>query len=534
LACSRGQVDQPVMIRVLKRFISDYAEKSGGLTVTPVEKTKQERIAIVGSGPAGLTAAHDLALKGYPVTVFESLPVAGGTLAVGIPDYHLPKEALRRDIDAILALGIELKLNTPVKKLDDLFDQGYKAIFVAVGTQVSGRLNIAGEDGPGVFHALEFLKAVNLGEKVAVGERVVVVGGGNVAIDAARAALRLKAKKVELVCLESRPEMPAFESGIRAAAEEGIGLNCSWGVKRLMGEGKLTGIETMRCTSVFDDQKRFRPTFDESITTLFPADTVILAIGQVAKVPEDFQLHSGRGGTIPVDPVTLSTERPGVFAGGDVTTGPLDVVHAVGAGHRAALSIDRYVRGEDLKAEGVAPLPVVKFTQEELDGRVEQGEITLRPQPEEPTLPMAERKTTFEEVDLGLSEEDAVAEAKRCLSCGLCSECKLCVSACLRGAVLHEERDREEKLQVGAVLLAPGFSLYDARLSQEFGFGRYPNVVTSLQFERLLSASGPTQGHVHRPSDSAPPKKVAFLQCVGSRDQKHPYCSSVCCMYATK
>ncbi|HLB11485.1 MAG TPA: FAD-dependent oxidoreductase, partial [Dehalococcoidia bacterium] len=265
-----------------------------------------------------------------------------------------------------------------------------------------------------------------------------------------------------------------------------------------------------------------------------PVDLVLSAIGQGPEretLPQDLALS--RGGTLQADPQTLATNLPGVFAGGDAVTGTSFVVDAVGAGHKAALSIHRYLRGEEL-AQPEAEAGIVRMQATDLKDQARRGELVTGKRPVMPSLPAARRVTHFQEVELGYSEELAVAEAQRCLACGVCSECYECVRVCGPKAVNHDDRGQERDLEVGAVILATGYETYNPRLSQEFGFGRYPNVITALQMERLLSASGPTAGHVARPSDHRDPKKIAWLQCVGSRDQNHSYCSAVCCMYATK
>ncbi|TEU18871.1 MAG: FAD-binding protein, partial [Anaerolineales bacterium] len=263
---------------------------------------------------------------------------------------------------------------------------------------------------------------------------------------------------------------------------------------------------------------------------------MIFSIGQAAGlsfIPEDSQVGTTSWGTIVADPQTLACDRPGVFAGGDAVAGTACVLEAVADGHRAAASIHRYLSAEELpplKPE----LPVVKMAPEEAEARMQELAFSRQARLGMPALPAAERRLSFGEVELGYTEEMAQAEAARCLQCGICSECLACVYICQAGAINHEDVEQTREIDVGAVILVPGFEAYDARLSEEFGFGRYPNVVTSIQFERLLSASGPTEGHVKRPSDGERPRKIAFLQCIGSRDQTHDYCSSVCCMYATK
>jgi len=540
--CNRQELDEPIAINPLKRFAADYVR---GLTVDerkiveekPVIDTAKPKVAIVGAGPAGLTCAQDLALLGYPVTVFEALDKPGGMMYVGIPSYRLPKEIMMEDIQRILDLGIELKTNARIgtdgMKLSNLKEKGYQAIFLAIGSHLSRSLPIEGVDLPGVLLGVDFLRDVNRGKEVTVGRKVLVIGGGNVAIDVALTALRQGAEQVELACLESRKEMPAHEWEIEDALEEGVKLNCSWGPKKIMGKDrKARGVELRRCTAVFDSEGRFSPAYDDTITTSISCDTVIIAIGQatdLSLIKDDTAVETGRGGTIKADEITLATTAPGIFAGGDVVTGPKSVVEAIYQGHEAAISIDRYVKGEDLKQEREKakqePAPVPEDRSFEKMPRVKTKKLNSE-----------ERRQNYREFNLPLNTEEAVAEAKRCMNCGVCSECLQCVIACGPQAVDHTMKEERAELKVGSVILAPGFEQFDPRLKGEYGYGRMKNVITSLEFERILSASGPYQGHVLRPSDQKAPGRVAWIQCVGSRDVTcdRDYCSSVCCMYATK
>jgi len=556
--CNRGKVDEPVAICALKRFVADavYARwdaegtrgKSGELRelapfpLAPMELPPEDRrrVAVVGSGPAGLTAAYFLARMGYRVTIFEALPVAGGMMRVGIPAYRLPREVLDREIDEILRLGVELKLNHPVRNINKLFEEGYSAIFLAIGAHEPQMLGIPGEDAEGVFHGVPFLRAVSLGEEIRLGERVVVVGGGNTAIDTARTALRLGSREVIIAYRRGREEMPANPWEVDAAEAEGVQLQLlTQPIEVLSDNGHISGVRCIRMRlGEPDESGRRRPIPVEGSEFVIPCDAMVAAVAQAPEISfldPDHGLEITRWGTFKVDPQTLATNRPGIFAGGDAATGPGALIEAIAAGRRGALSIDRYLRGVPLLTpRELTPLPVVELTDEEIAEKIERGEVDLRPRVRIPTAPVDERVRDFREVELTLTEEQARAEALRCLRCGLCSECYQCVLACQAGAIDHQQAPYEEELEVGAVILAPGYHLYDAERSAELGYGRYPNVLTSMEFERLLSASGPTGGHVTRPSDHKEPKRIAFLQCVGSRDQNHDYCSSVCCMYTTK
>jgi len=539
-ACNRNLVDEPLAIAALKRFVTDMVYKGPREPVPRAERTRPEKVAIIGAGPCGLTAARDLVRKGYGVTVFEALPVAGGMMRVGVPEYRLPSWIIEREIQDILDEGVELKLNHRVEDLDSLFEQGFDAVLIAVGAHVGKKLPIPGADLEGVLLNTIFLREVRLGEPPKLGKKVMVLGGGNVAMDVARTAIRLGVPEVHLACLESREKMPAHPWEIEHAEAEGVILHPGRAFKRILddGNGHVAGVECQEVAFMeFDAEGRLHLETVPGSEHVIECDTVIFSIGQAAGlafIPEDSGVGITRRGTVAVNPNTLAATRPGVFAAGDSVTGTAFVVDAVAAGHQAAESIDRYLRGEELEPRPKPELPVVKLTPEEVREKLEQGEIVRQPRVRMPALDVETRRRTFAEVELGYNEELAQKEAARCLACGHCSECLSCWYTCGTGAIDHDMVDHIEKLNVGAIILAPGYQAYDAHLAEEFGFGRYPNVVTALQFERLLSASGPTFGHVRRPSDHERPRKIAFLQCIGSRDQEHDYCSSVCCMYATK
>ncbi|MBM3323961.1 4Fe-4S ferredoxin, partial [candidate division WOR-3 bacterium] len=325
--------------------------------------------------------------------------------------------------------------------------------------------------------------------------------------------------------------MPAHEWEIQDALAEGVKLSPSWGPQAIEGKnGKVTGLRTIECTRVFDDEHRFKPQFG-CTEGFVPADTVILAIGQAVDADGYSGFERGPGGTFRVDKATLATGMPGVFAGGDAVAGPASVIEAVAAGHEAAVSIDRFINGED-PAQG-RDKPQYTAAKAEESAAV-RAKIERRERAQEPALKPADREGNFREVGLGFDEETAVAEALRCLNCGICSECMQCVAACEAKAIDHTMTAVEEEIDIGAVVLSAGFKEYKPTGEFGYGYGRYPNVVTSLEFERILSASGPYEGHVKRPSDLQQPKRVAWIQCVGSRNAEHYYCSSVCCMYATK
>jgi heterodisulfide reductase subunit A-like polyferredoxin len=535
--CRRRDVDEPLAICSLKRFVADQVDIST-MEMPEIER-KDQKVAIIGSGPAGLSAAYYLSLEGYGVTIFEALPVAGGMLRVGIPDYRLPPEVLETEIDFIRHLGVEIRLSHPVDRdhgIDELFRLGYSAVYIAVGAHLGNKLGVSNEDAEGVFQGVDFLRELNLGNKVKIGKRIAVIGGGNVAIDVARSCRRLGAEEITIVYRRSREEMPAWEEEIEAALCEGIQLHALAAPKEIIAkDGRVSGMRCMRMAlGEPDDSGRRRPVPIEGSEFDLELDMLIPAIGQRPQV--DF-LGDGDGvelalwGGIRVHDLTYETNRPGVFAGGDAVTGPAMAVDAVGAGHEAAVSIIRYLEKEDLEAGRVKPEFLC-------------GDLTDIPLYEEkkprcavPTIPGELRCSTFEEVNRALGEEEAVREASRCLNCGSCCECWQCVEACQAGAINHHMSDEHETVEVGAVILAPGFETVDAKILRSYGYVRFPNVVTSKEFERILSASGPFQGHMVRLSDKQEPKRIGWIQCAGSRninEGDHGYCSSVCCMYAIK
>ncbi|MGB2897494.1 MAG: FAD-dependent oxidoreductase [Anaerolineales bacterium] len=532
--CARSLVDEPVAIMSLKRFVVDYALAYGREKVDPAARTKPHWVAVVGAGPAGLTAAHDLAKMGYGVTVYEALPVAGGMMRVGIPAHRLPKGILQQDIDDILALGVVLKTDTPVPDPVKLLGKGYDAVCVATG--ISSRdhsLGLDGEEAEGVISAAAFLRKINLGEPFEIGGHVAVVGGGITALDAAAVARRLGAQEVFLALDRPRGELPAYHWEMAAVEAEGIRLlEHTTPIRILTEDGRVIGIELAQTAKgmVVDEHGRRRPKIKPGTETTLDVDTVIITAGQQS----DLCFLDSHYDDLIGDPGTLASEYGGVFVVGGRKTGASYIIDAVALGHRVAVSIDRYLLGKPLLQPDAAKPPVIKITREQIAQRVEAGEFHAQAREEPALLSMEERVIGFREVILGFTELQARAEASRCLQCGLCSECLACVYACGTDAINHDAVEVVVEIDVGAVILAPGYQIFRAEHAAEYGLGRHPNVITSLQLERLLNASGPTQGEVLRPSDEKLPRKVAFLQCVGSRDQSHDYCSAVCCMYATK
>ena len=485
-ACRRGQLDSPISIRALKRFLTERygPESRNAIDVFPEKPNviHPEKVAVIGSGPAGMSAAHDLALLGYAVTIFDSAPVPGGMMHLGIPEYRLPRDVLQAQIREILDLGPELRLNMRLGRdfsLGDLHRQGYKAILLAFGLHRSRDLNLPGNDLDGVVKGIDFLLNVNLGYRFSIGKQVVVIGGGNVAIDVARSAmreqqklahdgeggglpdeltssehdvamkelmdvsrqaLRMGAREVHLVCLESREEMPASEEEIEEGLVEGIRIHPSLGPKQFVGKsGKVTGLEVIRCTSVFDAQHRFSPTFAAGTESVIPCDTVILAIGQASDLsflsPSD-GIEATRQGTLKIDTETLMTTAPGVFAAGDIAFGPRLIISAVADGKKAADQIDKYLRGTEWKPKPQYVQITLLDHHQMAEHYDEYSRLAV------PVIPL-ERRTGVAEVETGFTEEQARTEASRCLQCWIntifegneadgteCILCGGCVDVC--------------------------------------------------------------------------------------------------------
>ncbi len=463
-ACRRGTLDQPISICSLKRFVADKIamqspapekDEQGHIAWEKITKEgldrcsrlKGAKIAIIGSGPAGLAAARDLAFLGYSPTVFEKLQIPGGMMIVGIPTYRLPKEFVHGELMNLARMGIVIKMGISFGKdvtIDTLKKERFEAVLIATGLHLSRPLEIPGENLPGILKGVEFLRDIALGKSVQIGKRVIVIGGGNVAIDVARAANRLGARELRLVCLENRQEMPAWEHEIEAALEEGIIIENSWGPKAFIpwGARGIFGREEWvkevvfkECTRVFNDEGRFAPEYNENHLKKWDADTVIVAIGQMA----DLSFASSEGtpiktGLLSADEETLATSMPGVFAAGDVFYGPHSVVEAVASGRKAASSIDEYLQkgavreAKMKKARDLGPLPFDR-TADDYDALERATQHTVAPE---------KRKELTTEVELGLSEEEAETEARRCLKCNLnifiddekCILCGGCVDTC--------------------------------------------------------------------------------------------------------
>jgi formate dehydrogenase beta subunit len=411
--CRRNELDESIAIKSLKRFAAEHENGLWKLNSKQAPATGK-RVAIVGAGPAGLTAAYYLAKLGHSVTVFEALPQPGGMMRVGIPEYRLPRHILDAEINTISEVGVDIKTNTKVESLDELFEQGYNAIFLALGAHRGTKLGAEGEDLPGVIDALTFLRDVSLGEEVKVGNRIAVIGGGNSAMDAARSALRLGAEKVTILYRRTRAEMPASPEEVQEGIHEGAEIIFLITPVRISRENGALRVECIRMRLGEPDASgRRRPEPIPGSEVILEFDAMIGALGQMPEVPAQFGLRLGRGDRIQADGKTLATSREGVFAGGDAVTGPASVIEAIAAGRKAAISIDKYLGGEgaieEVLVQAEKPSPCLGRD----EGFADKARVQMS------SLASEQRLGGFAEVELGFDEEMAIAEAKRCLQCDL-------------------------------------------------------------------------------------------------------------------
>jgi len=430
--CERGKFDEPIAIREVKRLFADWARENE-VKFSPPPELRKEKVAIVGAGPAGLSCAYFLSRLGYRPVVFESLSVPGGMMRVGIPDYRLPKDVLNEEISRIVESGVELRLNSPVKSVQELKEMGFDAIFLSIGAHRSEKLNVPGEDLAGVMGGIDFLRQVNLGEKMDLkGKRVAVVGGGSTAMDAARTALRLKASEVSVIYRRSREEMPAQAQEVEEALEEGIKFYFLTNPVEFIGSGKVEGIKCIQMEfQGFDKSGRRRPVPKEGTDFQIGADLVLLCLGQRPELSGfAAELETNKDGTIKVDQDTLETSVTGVFAGGDAVLGPATVVEAVGQGRKAALSIDRY-----FGYPGKFPFPRREVVPTSFN---EDEYLKVIPRKTPALEKVEERIKSFLEVNKGILLQEAVEESKRCLKCDRGKE------------VVQEKMEKErEKVPIG-------------------------------------------------------------------------------------
>jgi heterodisulfide reductase subunit A-like polyferredoxin len=536
-ACTRGELEGPIAIRRLKRFVAEHHYAHGDGASVNMAPVNGKRVAIVGSGPAGLTAAWQLARAGYGVHMFEASAQPGGFLRQAIPAYRLPPEVVDHDVANVTALGVTISTDSPVDDLGALKAAGYDAVLVATGTPCSRVLGASGEQLEGVEPGLDFLRDVREARAPDLaGKQVVVVGGGNVAIDAARTAVRLGATRTLLAYRRCRAEMPAHQHEVDDALAEGVEISFQVAPVEAIGDdrGRVVALRCQRMVAGEPDASgRCRPEPVPGSEFEMACDLVVCALGLGPDVSEfSGTLPAAADGTAAVDQQTLQSTPEWLFAAGDVVTGASDIAHAVGQGRRAAYMIDRWLHG----------LPLASFPA--LDDRlavVDKDDVLARQhayaqrESQLPPSTLAMGPHDFSQLEPAITEEEARAAAGRCLDCGVCSECGQCVTACPAGAIDLAARDERLSYTVGAVVLATGYRLFPADLKPQYGYGRFANVITGMQMERLLAPTRPYPS-VLRPSDGKIPRRIAYVMCTGSRDESvgNPLCSKFCCMYSIK
>ncbi len=533
--CTRGQLGGSVDIRRIKRFFTDYYyNKYPEPQYGPPDIKKDKSIAVVGSGPSGLTAAYFLAKKGYKVKIFEAESELGGMLKFAIPTFRLPNSVVDRDIKNVLALGVDYEVNRKIDRVDDLLKEGFDVVYLSIGTHRAKMMNIPGNDLEGVYCCLDFLKAFNKGEKFDFkGKTVAICGGGNVAMDTARAALRMGAKKVMVSYRRSRQEIPAFDFEIEEAEAEGVVINYLVSPVKFIGEnGRLKKVLCKKLKlGEPDESGRRRPVFIEGSEREIDVDIVIQSIGLSPKT-SDFkdQIELNGNGAIRVNPQTLQTSRPEVFAGGDAVMGPSSIIEAIGQGKRAAFYIEQYLEGADMDIEFDRRLPAISH--EEVLKRDRNQVIPKNGKKQRDPF---SRIRDCEEIELTFTGEEARESAARCLDCANCRECHICQNVCPANAIDFSQREERLEIHAKTVVMATGFNMFPLEKLDRYGGGRFVNVVSALGMEKHLAPTRP-YNTVLRPSDGRIPDNVAYVLCAGSRDRSvnNLICSQICCMYSIK
>jgi len=545
-ACTRASLEAPVDIRRIKRFFAEhYYEKYPKPQERIIEKKTGKKVAVIGSGPAGLTAAYHLALKGHSVKIFEAAPVLGGMLMLTLPEYRLPKKIVERDVKNIISLGVDYEVNKKIENVESLIKEGFDSIFVSVGTHETSKLNVKGSNLKGIVSCLDFLREANIGEKENLkGKRVMVIGGGNTAMDAARTSIRLGAAKVTIVYRRSREEMPCFKPEIKEAEEEGAELLLLRNPVKFIGEnGDIKKVQLIKMQLEKPDESGRRKPVPITGSEYFEdVDFVIEAIGLQPSTNEfakDIELN--KGGTIKVNEKTLQTSKKNIFAGGDGVTGASTIIEAAGQGKKAAFYIDKFLNDENPEAfEFGDKLPAV-----DKNKILQRKDISFIPALNNKFRNVSERINDFDDIETTYTEAEVIKSAQRCLDCSNCRECHQCVTACPAEAIDFSQKREIVNTNSKSVIITSGYKLFKPEGKPEYGYTKFPNVIDSMQMERLIAPTRPFN-NVLRPGDGKVPDNIAYVLCTGSRDSSmenkscsvecsnNPICSQVCCMYSIK
>ena len=545
-ACTRASLEAPVDIRRIKRFFAEhYYEKYPEPQERIIEKKTGRKVAVIGSGPAGLTAAYHLALKGHTVKIFEAAPVLGGMLMLTLPEYRLPKNIVKRDVKNILSLGVEFEVNKKIDNVEALINEGFDSVFVSVGTHDTSKLNVEGSDMKGIVSCLDFLREANIGKKEDLkGKKVMVVGGGNTAMDAARTSIRLGAEKVTIVYRRSREEMPCFAPEIKEAEEEGAELLLLRNPVKFIGEnGNVKKVQLIKMQlEKADESGRRKPVPITGSEYFEDVDLVIEAIGlqpSTSMFAKDVELN--KNGTIKVNDKTLQTSKKNIFAGGDSVTGASTIIEAAGQGKKAAFYIDKYLVGETIESfEFGDKLPAV-----DKNKILQRKNISFIPAINNKFRSINERIKDFDDIEITYSEDEVLKSSQRCLDCSNCRECHQCVTACPAEAIDFSQKREIVNTNAKSVIVTSGYKLFKPENKPEYGYTKFPNVIDSMQMERLIAPTRPFNS-VLRPGDGKVPDNIAYVLCTGSRDSSmenkacsaecanNPICSQVCCMYSIK